>query len=380
MQLHGTLVRGGTSKCWLFDADEVEALAVDVDTALLAAFGAADPRQIDGVGGATSTTSKAALVRRARGANADVEYTFAQVGIGDPTVEWGSNCGNCATAVGLYAVHAGLVSTRHPATRVRLLNTNTGTRLETTVATPGGAVPLTGSTRVPGSRAGGVSVGLSFVEPGGCATGRVLPSGRLVDLLGADGGLATRATLVDAGAPAALAAAVDLGLTGTEPLAEVAGRVPELSALRRSAALAMGLSRPGDPATHAVPKIGYVGAARDYVTVLGEEVCAADYDLAVRMLSMHEPHPTIGLTSAVAVAAAAALEGSVPAQHLRPGADLSRLRIGTPSGVVLADVDSDRAGNPRAVTLLRSARCLASASLYLPLPAEHPVAAATGSA
>lgn len=379
MQLHGTLVRGGTSKCWLFDADEVEALPVNADTALLAAFGAADPRQIDGVGGATSTTSKAALVRRAQDPGADVEYTFAQVGIGDPTVEWGSNCGNCATAVGLYAVHTGLVSARHPATRVRLLNTNTGTHLETTVATPGGALPLTGSTRVPGSRVGGVSVGLSFVEPGGSATGQVLPSGRLVDGLAA-GGLAARATLVDAGAPAALADAEDLGLTGTEPLAEVARHVPELSALRRSAALAMGLSRPGDPATHAVPKIGYVGAARDYLTVLGDVVGAADYDLAVRMLSMHEPHPTIGLTSAVAVAAAAALEGSVPAQHLRPGIDLSRLRIGTPSGVVVADVDSDRTGTPRAVTLPRSARCIATASLYLPLPAEHLVAAATRSA
>ncbi|MEK0100840.1 PrpF domain-containing protein, partial [Streptomyces sp. A475] len=109
LRLQGEMIRGGTSKCWIFDHRDVAATGVDVDVLLLAAFNAGDPRQIDGVGGASSTTSKAAVVQASTQPGVDVEYAFAQVGIGDERVEWASNCGNCATAVALYAVHHDLV-------------------------------------------------------------------------------------------------------------------------------------------------------------------------------------------------------------------------------------------------------------------------------
>jgi 2-methylaconitate cis-trans-isomerase PrpF len=379
VQVRGTLVRGGTSKCWLFDAEQIEALPVDIETALVALFGAADPRQIDGVGGATSTTSKAAVVRRATRPDADVEYTFAQVGIGVPRVEWGSNCGNCATAVGLYAVHRGLVAPRDPVTTVRLHNTNSGTIAEAQVATPGGVVPLVGSALVPGVSQGGVPVGLSFLGAAGASTGRVLPTGRRVDrLASAEAGRGdVRATLVDAGAPAALVAAEDLGMTGGESLDEVTRRTPALVALRSAASLAMGLSAPGDPVSPAVPKVGVVGAARAYRTSDGVLVGEDEYDLAVRMVSMHAPHPAIGLTSAVAVGTAAALPGSVPAGHLRPDRPATRLRLGTPAGVVVVDLGDRADGVPRRVTVARAARCIASADLFLPIPDPRATARST---
>lgn len=380
MRVRGTLVRGGTSKCWLFDAEEIDALDVDAETALVALFGAADPRQIDGVGGATSTTSKAAIVRRATRSDADVDYTFGQVGIGVPQVEWGSNCGNCATAVGLYAVHRGLVPLADPVTTVRLHNVNTGAIAETVVATPGAVVPLTGSAVVPGVSQGGVSVGLSFLDAAGATTGSVLPTGQPVDRLGISESArgAVRATLVDAGAPAALIAAEDLDMTGAESLDEVASRIPALVALRRAAALTMGLSRPGDPVSHAVPKVGVIGPARAFRTSAGIPVTADEYDLSVRMVSMHAPHPAIGLTSAVAVATAAALAGTVPHQTLGSAGPLTRLRLGTPAGVVAVELDGvGHDGVPRRVTVSRAARCIASADLYLPLPTQEATRRAT---
>ncbi|NKQ52729.1 PrpF, AcnD-accessory [Amycolatopsis sp. K13G38] len=327
--LRGTWMRGGTSKCWLFDAADLA--GGDPDAVLAAAFGAGDPRQLDGVGGATSTTSKAALVQRSATPGIDVEYRFAQVGIGARRVEWGSNCGNCATAIGLYSLLTGLVPARPGHTTVRMRNINTGTLLAATVATPGGAVPESGAAVVPGASDGGVPVELAFLDPQGSTTGRLLPTGRAVDHL------PVPATLVDAGAPAALVDADELS-------------VDELIALRRKAAVLMGLSEQDD----AIPKTGMVCPPRD-----------DSHDLRIRMLSMLAPHPSVGLTSAVAIAAAAGVEGSVVHQAL--GGEVPRvLRLGTPAGVVAVRAEWED-GVLRAVRLDRAARRIAVAEISVPL-------------
>lgn len=135
-------MRGGTSKCWLFNAVDIDPYIADaggLDNILTAAFGSGDPRQLDGVGGGSSTTSKAAIVRRSSAAGIDVDYLFAQVAIENRTVEWGSNCGNCATAIGLYAVQTGLVAVDDHVTVVRMRNENTGAILAAEIATPADA-------------------------------------------------------------------------------------------------------------------------------------------------------------------------------------------------------------------------------------------------
>ncbi|WP_433279530.1 PrpF domain-containing protein [Pseudonocardia xinjiangensis] len=355
--LRGTWMRGGTSKCWLFDAEEMA--GADPDDMLAAAFGAADPRQLDGVGGATSTTSKAAIVQRSTRPDADVEYLFAQVGIGTRRVEWSSNCGNCATAIGLYALLTRKVPAGPDRTTVRMRNINTGALLAATVLTPGGVVPEQGSTTVPGTAVGGVPVELAFLAPEGTTTGALLPTGRPVDAL------PQPVTLVDAGAPAALVDAAALGLTAGESVDALAPHIAELVRLRRESALAMGLARPGDPVDHAVPKTGVVGPPIDYRAADGAVIRAADYDLAVRMLSMHAPHPAIGLTSAVAVAAAAGVEGSLVRRALR-GRMPEVLRLGTPVGIVTARVER-RPDGLRAVWMPRAARRLAVAEISVPL-------------
>jgi PrpF protein len=214
VRLQGEMIRGGTSKCWIFDHHDVVATGVDVDTLLLAAFNAADPCQIDGVGGASSTTSKAAIVQASSEPGVDVEYAFAQVGVGDERVEWTSNCGNCATAVALYAIHHGLVSITSDITTVRMINLNTGARLTGTIPTPDLVPPDEGTAAVPGTSALGVPVLLGFQDPAGSTTGRALPTGRPLDTLTRpDGPIET--SLIDAGAPAALFDAKAFGLDGT---------------------------------------------------------------------------------------------------------------------------------------------------------------------
>jgi 2-methylaconitate cis-trans-isomerase PrpF len=370
LTLRGTWMRGGTSKCWLFNAVDVDLLVQrhgDLDGLLASAFGSGDALQLDGVGGGSSTTSKAAIVRRSSHPDIDADYLFAQVAIGHRQVEWASNCGNCATAIGLYALQAGLVPVNAGRTTIRMRNQNTGAVLVAEIATPNGLIPTEGSARVPGTSALGVPVSLTFshVAPSQAA---VLPTGRPVDTVTA-GGRTYRGTMVTAGAPAALFAADQFGLTGAESNDALEERLPLLVELRRQSALAMGLSAPGDPITHAIPKVGMVGAPVDYHTSSGEVVDADDYDISVRMVSMLAPHPAIGLTSAVAVAAAATISSSVVAETAGHHGRSQRLRLGTAAGVIDTAITLSTEGLPETVTLHRAARRIATAELFIAEPA-----------
>ncbi|GAB2935218.1 PrpF domain-containing protein [Streptomyces mayteni] len=366
MRVPASLVRGGTSKCWLFDHRDVPSSMDGLERLLVNAYGATDPVHLDGVGGATPTTSKAAVVRPCADEGVDVEYLFGQVGIGVGRVEWGSNCGNCATAIALWAVTRGLVPIEGDLTRVVMRNTNTGAVLEAGVDTAGGVAHEFGTETVPGTRSGGVAVGLTFVDAAGRSTGALLPTGSPLDELRV-GDERVPVTMLDAGAPVVAVDAAATGRTGAESIAAVRGDVGWLRAVRHAAAPLMGLRRPGEPPVDAVPKVGLVGAPVPYVSSTGERVAATDYDVSVRMLTMNDPHPAIGLTSAVAVAAANLVDESVVRMVSTATAD-TRLRIGTPAGVVevtCADIDS---AGPHRVTVRRAARVLCDAEIFVPEP------------
>ncbi|MEU2231488.1 PrpF domain-containing protein [Streptomyces vietnamensis] len=365
MHIPATLVRGGTSKCWLFNQVEVPADRGDLERLLVAAYGATDPVELDGVGGATPTTSKAAVVGASPRPGVDVDYLFAQVGIGTGSVEWTSNCGNCATGVALYAVTKGMVPVTGDRTRVVMRNTNTGAVLEGIVDTHGGVVHHFGRQTVPGTRAGGVAVGLTFRDPAGGTTGSPLPTGRAAQDLRVGSAEPVRVSMVTAGAPVVLVDAAGAGRTGAESLERMSADVPWLRTVRHAAAPLMGLLRPGEEPGDAVPKVGLVGPPVPYTTTLGERIGAEDYDVSVRMLTMNAPHPAIGLTSAVAVAAAGLLEGSVVSRVTGGPAD-EWLRLGTPAGVVAVRCTDVRDGLPHRVTVQRAARLLADARIYVP--------------
>ncbi|MGX5214556.1 PrpF domain-containing protein [Streptomyces violaceus] len=365
MHIPATLVRGGTSKCWLFSQVHVPTDRSELEKLLVAAYGSTDPVELDGVGGATPTTSKAAVVGVSPTPGVDVDYLFAQIGIGTGTIEWTSNCGNCATGIALYAVAKGLVPISGDRTRVVMRNSNTGAVMEGVVDTTGGVVHHFGDQTVPGTRAGGVAVGLTFLNPAGSTTGSLLPTGRAAEELRLGTAEPHQVTMVDAGAPVVLVDARGAGRSGAESLEQVRADVPWLRAVRHTAAPLMGLLAPGQEPGDAVPKVGLVGPPVSYTTTLGEPVAAEDYDVSVRMLTMNAPHPAIGLTSAVAVAAAGLLKDSV-VSRAAGGPTGEWLRLGTPAGVVAVRCSDPRDGVPDRVTVRRAARLLADARIYVP--------------
>lgn len=183
MKIEAEWMRGGTSKCWVFETDHLERAGANLDDLLPRLFGSPDSRQIDGVGGATSTTSKAMILSRPADHDVDVEFTFAQVGIEEASVDWGSNCGNCSAVVGLYAIEKGWVVPDGDSTRIVTRNTNTGQIIIQRVSTPAGALPIVPDAQMPGVVFPGYRVGLGFQNPAGKTTGRLLPTGSATDTI-----------------------------------------------------------------------------------------------------------------------------------------------------------------------------------------------------
>ncbi|KAA9393710.1 methylitaconate delta2-delta3-isomerase [Kocuria coralli] len=359
-------VRGGTSKCWVFEAQDISKTGFTADTLLPRLFGSPDVRQLDGVGGGTSTTSKAVIVERSSRPGVDVDFTFAQVGIDEPVVDWGSNCGNCSTAAGLHAVELGWVELDDEITSVTTYNTNTRQTIVQRIPTPQGAMPGRMTARIPGAPFSGYEIGLGFVNPAGRTTGHLLPTGQAQQTITV-GETSWRTTLIDAGAPLVLVEADALGLTGYEYGSwsrQVTDHLPALDRVRRAAAVAMGMvPAPGD-AERAVPKLGLVGSPAD-----------ENADINVLMLSMGAPHPAMPITGSVAMTAAALTPGTLVDDILaarRNAADgiteVADLRLRTPAGVLSTFVEST--GSDTIIGVSRTARTIARAVLPIPEPEQ----------
>lgn len=361
-EIVATWMRGGTSKCWVFERASLGVEGRSVDEVLLRLFGSPDARQVDGVGGGTSTTSKAVIVSRSSEDAADVDYTFAQVGTDQSVVDWGSNCGNCSAVVGLYAVRRGWVRMGQETTRVRVRNTNTGQLIVLQVPTPGGALEETGSEWIPGVPFPGTGVRMWFVDPAGRTTGRLFPTGQPADLLHVDHA-AYEVTLVDAGAPLVVVRASAFGLDGTEDPAEIDARpglLQQMDRLRREAAVAMGMTPTSQAAARAVPKLALVAEPGD-----------APAHLAVRMLSMGRVHPALAITGSVGLTLAARTVGTVAREIVgKQGGD--RLDLSTPAGVV--STWTGEHDGKLAVAVTRTTRILAEATLLLPNHEPPPTA------
>lgn len=354
-KIPATWMRGGTSKCWVFEWDNLQVPGKSVDEVLLRLFGSPDNRQIDGVGGGTSTTSKAVILSRSLSDEADVDYTFAQVGIDEQKVDWGSNCGNCSAVVAPYAIERGWVSAGAESTSVRALNTNTNQLILQKVPTPGGRLQQAGTQDIPGVPFPGLPVGMGFLDPAGRTTGKLFPTGNPLDKVTFDG-RQVEATLIDAGAPLIILEAESVGLTGTETAADIdarAGLLVHLDDVRRDAAVRMGLASTPAEARRAIPKLALVAKA-----TAGEEA-----DLVVMMLSMGRLHPALAVTGSVALTMAAQYEGTVVWGLISQDAT-SGLTMRTPAGIVQTWAES-RLGIP-VVGTLRSARRIADAELLLP--------------
>ncbi|ABM41825.1 2-methylaconitate cis-trans isomerase [Acidovorax sp. JS42] len=393
IRIPATYLRGGTSKGVFFRLQDLPAAAQQPgaarDALLLRVIGSPDPygKQIDGMGGATSSTSKAVIVSPSTRPGHDVDYLFGQVAIDSPFVDWSGNCGNLSAAVGPFAIASGLVAPgRIPhdgVCTVRIWQANIGKTIVAHVPVAGGQVQETGDFALDGVAFPAAEVLLEFLDPadggeGGEGGGSALfPTGQLVDTLDVPGVGRLQATLINAGIPTIFLNARDVGCTGTELQDAINGDAAALArfeAIRAWGAVKMGLIHDvAEAATRQhTPKLAFVAPPADYVASSGTAVRAADIDLLVRALSMGKLHHAMMGTAAVAIGAAAAVPGTLVHQAASGGprtAVPGSVRFGHPSGTLRVGAEAALVNGQWRVTkalMSRSARILMEGWVRVP--------------
>ena len=351
IQIPCVVMRGGTSKGPFFLASDLPKDERARDRVLLSIMGSPDRRQIDGLGGGDSLTSKVAIVSASRRPGIDVEYLFAQVGVDSNVVDTSPNCGNMLAGVAPFAIEKGLVKTASPATTVRIFNVNTGKVVEATVPTPGGTITYDGDVQIDGVPGKGAGIVLNFLDAAGAKTGKLLPTGNVVDII--DG---VPVSCVDYSTPIVFVAAQSVGRTGYESKQELdADRdlLNRLETIRRQAALKMDL---GDVSGKVLPKIVLLAPP------------AANGNITSRYFVPWNCHAAHAVTGALCVAAACHIPGGVAADIARiDAAQPDRVVVEHPSGKLEARVKfrGDGMRDPHAVPAIESAGIVRTARLLM---------------
>jgi probable AcnD-accessory protein PrpF len=385
LRIPAVYMRGGTSKGVFFLAHDLPADPAARDAILLRVIGSPDPygQQIDGLGGATSSTSKVVILAPSTRPGCDVDYWFGAVAVGQPVIDWSGNCGNLSAAVGPMAISAGLVP-HAPAdgwATVRIWQANIQRQIVAHVPMRGGEVQEDGDFVLDGVAFPAAEIRLEFLDPAadegdaGGVGGAIFPTGQRVEWLSVPGLGRIEVTLMNAGNPTIFVHAQSLGLLGSERQADINPR-PELLALaetvRAHGAVAMGLCATPDEATASrphTPKLAFIAAPADYSAADGRRVSAGQIDLLARIFSMGKLHHAMTGTGAVAIAAAAAIPGTLVSRLAPIGAD-GRVRFGHPSGVLSVGAEACESPNGQwAVTkvlMSRSARRLMEGWVRVP--------------
>jgi 2-methylaconitate cis-trans-isomerase PrpF/tripartite-type tricarboxylate transporter receptor subunit TctC len=345
------LMRAGTSRGPFFLREWLPADDTARDQALIGAIGASDLLQVDGVGGGSTLTSKVAIVSRSAEPGCDVDYLFAQVGVGQCSVDTRPNCGNMLSGVAPFAIEQGLVDAADGETTVRVFNVNTRSRIDVTVQTPQRQVSYDGDTRIDGVAGTAAPIRLNFLDAWGAVTGSVFPTGRRIDVI--DG---IELTCIDAAMPLMILRAGDLGVSGREAPAELDANRPlleRLEALRCQAGAAMGL---GDVSNSVIPKPVLVSRGDDA------------HSITSRYFTPRRCHASHAVTGAIGVATAFALPGTV-ASGARTHAGTRNIVVQHPQGRIDVDVRIEGEGDDARIcraALVRTARKILQGELHLP--------------
>ena len=386
IRIPATYMRGGTSKGVFFRLQDLPADAqvpgAARDALLLRVIGSPDPygKQIDGMGGATSSTSKTVILSKSERPDHDVDYLFGQVSIDKPFVDWSGNCGNLSAAVGSFAIANGLVdAVRIPhngVAVVRVWQANIGKTIIAHVPVTNGTVQETGDFELDGVTFPAAEVKLEFLDPaaeeegGG---GAMFPTGHLVDDLDVPGIGTLRVTMINAGIPTIFVDAGAIGYAGTE-LQEAINSDPaalaRLETIRAHGALRMGLISHLDEAARRqhTPKVAFVARPAGYVSSSGKRVAAQDIDLLVRAMSMGKLHHAMMGTAAVAIGTAAAIPGTL-VNLAAGGGEKTSVRFGHPSGTLMVGAEAQQVDGDWSVTkaiMSRSARVLMEGFVRVP--------------
>ncbi|QXH53346.1 2-methylaconitate cis-trans isomerase PrpF [Pseudomonas fakonensis] len=386
IRIPATYLRGGTSKGVFFRLQDLPEPAQTPgparDALLLRVIGSPDPyaKQIDGMGGATSSTSKTVIVAPATKPGHDVDYLFGQVSIDSAFVDWSGNCGNLSAAVGSFAIANGLVDPArvpHDGTAtVRIWQANIGKTIIAHVPISNGEVQETGDFELDGVTFPAAEVQLEFLDPAADEDGdggAMFPTGNLVDDLEVPGIGTFKATLINAGIPTIFVNAADIGYTGTELQDAINGDPAQLArfeTIRAYGAVRMGLIERIEQAAgrQHTPKVAFVAAPAGYTASSGKAVKAEDVDLLVRALSMGKLHHAMMGTAAVAIGTAAAIPGTL-VNLAAGGGERSAVRFGHPSGTLRVGAEARQVDGQWAVTkaiMSRSARVLMEGWVRVP--------------
>ena len=385
IKIPATYIRGGTSKGVFFRLQDLpEACQVPGaarDKLFMRVIGSPDPyaAHIDGMGGATSSTSKCVILSKSSVPDHDVDYLYGQVSIDKPFVDWSGNCGNLSTAAGAFAIHAGLVDpSRIPQNGtavVRVWQANIQKTIIAHVPVTNGQVQETGDFELDGVTFPAAEIVLEFMDPSddGDEGGSMFPTGNLVDDLDVPGIGTLKATMITAGIPTVFVNAQDIGYTGTELREQIntdAEALQRFEAIRVAGALRMGLIKtPEEAATRQhTPKIAFVAPATTYTASSGKTIEAGDVDLLVRALSMGKLHHAMMGTCAVAIGTAAAIPGTLVNQAAG-GGEHEAVRFGHPSGTLRVGAQAKQVNGQWTVTkaiMSRSARILMEGWVRVP--------------
>ncbi|MGJ7474540.1 2-methylaconitate cis-trans isomerase PrpF [Pseudomonas fulva] len=386
IKIPATYMRGGTSKGVFFRLqdlpEQTQTPGPARDALLLRVIGSPDPygKQVDGMGGATSSTSKVVILSASERPDHDVDYLFGQVSIDKPFVDWSGNCGNLSAAVGAFAIGSGLIEpTQVPDTgvaTVRIWQANIGKTIVAHVPMSNGQVQETGDFELDGVTFPAAEVQLEFLDPAADDDGEdgaMFPTGNLIDELEVPGVGIFKATLINAGIPTVFLNAADLGYSGMELQDAINGdpaALERFEAIRAHGALRMGLiEHVGQAAARQhTPKVAFVAPAQAYLASSGKQVGAEDIDLLVRALSMGKLHHAMMGTAAVAIGTAAAIPGTL-LNLAAGGGERSAVRFGHPSGILRVGAQACLIDGQWSVTkaiMSRSARVLMEGWVRVP--------------
>jgi probable AcnD-accessory protein PrpF len=382
LRIPAVYMRGGTSKGVFFRAEDLPADHTMRERLLLRVIGSPDRygKHTDGMGGATSSTSKIVILSKSARADCDVDYLFGQVAIDGPVIDWSGNCGNLTTAVGPFALSEGLVNGPKDGTAtVRIWQANIGKKIVSHVPMQGGEVVELGSFELDGVTFPAAEVKLEFLDPaaedgdGDAAGGAMFPTGNRIDALDVPGVGRIEATMITAGNPTIFIDAGPLGLKGTELQGDINGKAELLAraeAVRAQGALAMGAIKTLEEAARRqhTPKLCFVAKPAAYTASDGRPVEARSIDLLARIFSMGVLHHAMTGTGAVAIAAAAAIPGTV-VSRLAPADGRGQVRFGHPSGTLGVGAEAAEEGGQwvvKKVMLSRTARRLMEGWVRVP--------------
>ena len=375
-RIAAVLMRGGTSKGLFFHENHLPSNPEIRDHVILAAYGSPDPyrRQMNGVGGSISQSSKVAIISPSDNPSYDVEYFFGQVSIDRPVIEYHGNCGNLSSAVGPFAVDEGLVKAVQPITRVRIFQKNTRKLIIAEVPVKDGCFDEQGDYAISGIPGTGSKITMRFADPGGSMTGKLLPTGRVQDTLTLSEHGRINISIVDAANPVVFVQASEIGLSGTEIDEIDAPAVrARLEAIRSHAAVMIGLAASPEEAsqkTQAVPKMAIVSPPQSYLATNKEMIDKSAIDFTARIMSMGRLHRTYAVTGAICTVGAAMIPGTVV--HDVIGADITDnplIRLGHPGGIIEISAAMEKSGNGfiyREAVLGRTARRLMEGYVRVP--------------